>query len=477
VYKELFIYYFFREGKIMMIEKDSAGSMSSMLSAGYNIGKYTGTLAEKLQKARVDERQEMERAVHNIQNPAGQGNKLEHPVGIGGKLENISPSMTGKLDTEHTWDKQPYAVEISVQGREMQKQSNPDISKEGLEILKRVNPNISEDAIKNPAGLPDITSVDSAHYRWTKEDGIVEKMTVEEEIEMRKATAATAIHNNLSGHISDIIGQILKPYDTYEEAAYELYMKGYDNEWIGTDDELRVTWYLRNSEGNLPGRFGQFANALNNYLEVFGKDAEYFTKLDEALSKLEDGDNALVAEMRKMIAQVQSGNRINTNSEEFNEDVKTAVAKVYRQDEEERDAKPNKKKDAVQAQGKNGLSFDELRMMSLEEDKETLDKMIGRESEDSSKKDLGSLLDKNKKADETDGTKERIRQLNKDLLKDAEKEGSDPLIPTGKDAQEKEKHPIDPAEQKKQESIAASWKKIRDEYGWGPKPGTLSMDE
>ena len=68
-------------------------------------------------------------------------------------------------------------------------------------------------------------------------------------------------------------------------------------------------------------------------------------------------------------------------------------------------------------------------------------------------------------------------ELNKDLLKDAEKEGSDPLIPTGKDAQEKEKHPIDPAEQKKQESIAASWKKIRDEYGWGPKPGTLSMDE
>ena len=131
----------------------------------------------------------------------------------------------------------------------------------------------------------------------------------------------------------------------------------------------------------------------------------------------------------------------------------------------------------MQAQGKNGLSFDELRMMSLEEDKETLDKMMGRDSEDSSKKDLSSLLDKNKKTDETDGTKERIRQLNKDLLKDSEKEGSDPLIPTGKDAEEKEKHPIDPAEQKKQESIAASWKKIRDEYGWGPKPGTLSMDE
>ena len=261
--------------------------MVSRFLGGDNLSKYQGSLADKLQQARNEELKMMQRAVDNIQNMGTHGNK-----------RIIPDIITGELDKDNVWkNNEPYKVEISDEAF-------------ALYFEKKAVPGV--DASLEPATLPELSSMDSAHYTWTKETGITEKMTIEEEIALRKENAAKAVGNDLSGSISQTIGKILQPYDTLEEAEKALYMDVGSGPWISYDEDYNLVYQMNKNGEQFGGLFGQLANHLNNYLEVFGKDNDYFAKMDSAMHRIDNGKNSLIKQISNIHNTVTRDEQIAT---------------------------------------------------------------------------------------------------------------------------------------------------------------------
>ena len=412
--------------------------MVSRFLGGDNLSKYQGSLADKLQQARNEELKMMQRAVDNIQNMGTHGNKRIIP--------NI---ITGELDKDNVWkNNEPYKVEISDEAF-------------ALYFEKKAVPGV--DASLEPATLPELSSMDSAHYTWTKENGITEKMTIEEEIALRKENAAKAVGNDLSGSISQTIGKILQPYDTLEEAEKALYQEVGSGTWISYDEDYNLVYQMNKNGEQFGGLFGQLANHLNNYLEVFGKDNDYFAKLDSALNQIDNGQNSLIKQIRNMLNTVANGEKIDTGSAEYQEDVTRAVTEYFDMTVPSKNAYVKKNDKHNGPQQTKGLSFEELEMFSLKEDKKLLDEMLGTDKESKPDNMREYLLNKsmNNLAEQAKTDSKLLRRLNSEdaetpqlIHREIEMETANTL------------HPVDEDDKLQQVTLAASWHQIAMENGW-----------
>ena len=417
--------------------------MVSRFLGGENLSKYQGSLADKLQQARDEELKMMQRAVDSIQNMATHGNK-----------RIIPDVITGELDKDNVWkNNEPYKVEISDEAF-------------ALYFEKKAVPGM--DASLEPATLTELASMDSAHYTWTKETGITEKMTIEEEIALRKEKAEKAVQNDLSGAISQTIGKILQPYDTLEEAEKALYQEVGSGPWISYDGDYNLVYQMNKNGEQFGGLFGQLANHLNNYLEVFGKDNDYFAKLDSALNQIDDGQNSLIRQIRNMLNTVTNGEKIDTESDEYQENVTSAVTEYFDMTSPVKHAYVKKNDKHNGPQQARGLSFEELEMFSLKEDKELLDKMLGTDKEQRPDNMNEYLMSKGMSniADQEKADKQTMKQLRRQL----DSIGSEKTPQPHQKNQEPEPadtlHPVDEEEKLQQSTLAASWHQIAVKYGW-----------
>ena len=258
-----------------------------------------------------------------------------------------------------------------------------EISPEARQILKRSG--AEEQAADETEYFP-VTEIRSEHFRWTETDGIEETITeadgIEETITEAEELAARkeSFRQVFTTAISQSIGEILKPRATYEEAFDALYMRE-GVAWKSSFDDSRYGFTQILTPVN--GAFGVLATHLNDYLDQFGAEDGYFDTLLGALDELDMGDdNALLQQMRDMVKTVRDGNTINTQSDGFKNDVKDAIVdtyvggkkKVSRQKEEQ----DGKKEETA----RGGLSYLDMERRKAKEEKQLLDKLMGKDSDE-----------------------------------------------------------------------------------------------
>lgn len=191
--------------------------------------------------------------------------------------------------------------------------------------------------------------------------------------------------------LSDTISNILKPYETYSEAADILHDKDmsatiYEQ---GGDDVLRYTKELSG------GLFGKLAAQLNNYAKVFGADDDFLKDLRAAFDSLTPvgGEmNPLVRQMDEMVDYVQGGGELDVKDPNFLEKVKKAVAEAYKKKKGAEDVKPTALKAEEEIQKPSFTYLDKLRQ-NLEETADLLDKMMPEDKKEEHRtKSAGDVL-------------------------------------------------------------------------------------
>ena len=251
------------------------------------------------------------------------------------------------------------------------------LSQEGIERQKAAK---LHEGLAAEASDFQIKQINTAHYSWTPEDGIVE--TVPEEQEAAQiAKFGNLFKNEFQQSIRDTIANIIKPYDTYEEAEKALYekpqspMKMIDN---GNEQMMESRDY------RVSGLCGRLGLQLNDYLKNYGADDEYLVQLDSALTSLSPrrGENALVDLVHDMVNRVRDGENINVHSEEFANEVKTAVNTFFESLGTSDEEPQNKKLKDAKPEDRNKLSYDDMARYAAKEDKELLDKLLGRKNDD-----------------------------------------------------------------------------------------------
>ena len=184
--------------------------------------------------------------------------------------------------------------------------------------------------------------------------------------------------------INSRIGEVLKPYENFEDAFENLYAKETTG-WWSIFDEKNLKINTGPKISGVQGAFGVLANSLNNYLDQFGKDDEYFDTLLQNLEKIDENNgDEIVGQIKNMISTVKSGNFIDIHSSKFEKDVSNSISAVYSKIEivGQKQTKNQDKKPEIE---EKNLSDFELEMQKTNETEQILDKFLGKESKNNFK--------------------------------------------------------------------------------------------
>ena len=239
--------------------------------------------------------------------------------------------------------------------------------------------------VARPVYTP-VTEIQSPHYRWTEETGIEETQTREEEI----ASWRTVVRQRLEEDVVQAVENILAPRETYEQAYDELYADKGLAVWTYLDTEnMRFTQTFK----NVQGAFGALGSYLNNFQEEVGTDDPFYDTMVSALKELDpQGENELVSQIIRMVRTTQSGQKIETASDEFEKQVTEAIAKTYGveiQKPKDGYVKKTAKETPAEPQG---LSFLDMQRRAAKEEGRLLDELLGRETEKDKRETAGEVL-------------------------------------------------------------------------------------
>ena len=325
-----------------------------------------------------------------------------------------------------------------------------EISPEARQILKRSG---AEAYAADETEYFPVTEIRSEHFRWTEADGIEETITEAEELAARKES----FRQVFTTAISQSIGEILKPRATYEEAFDALYMRE-GVAWKSSFDDSHYGFTQILTPVN--SAFGVLATHLNDYLDQFGAEDGYFDTLLGALDELDMGDdNALLQQMRDMVKTVRDGNTINTQSDGFKNDVKDAIVdtyvggkkKVSRQKEEQ----DGKKEETA----RGGLSYLDMERRKAKEEKQLLDKLTGKDS-DERPASAGEVLAQYRRNEEDEELRDKLRKADEERPGEGEmKAASTQAKPTGT--------PIEKTAADCLTMYCNTWNRISERNGWG----------
>ncbi len=307
------------------------------------------------------------------------------------------------------------------------------------------------------AAYTPVTELRTAHYAWTEKDGIVETVTAEEEL----AAHREQFRQEMMHGISQSIGTILKPYETYEEAYEELYSRERGGAWQ-TFDEATGAVTMRANVTTVQGAFGSFANHLNNYLDQFGAEDGYFDSLLGALNELDPGrEDELVNQMRRMVDTVRGGQSIDTGSASFQAEVRDAVAHAYgvaATEKKESRPKAYEEKDKAEPAG---LSYLDLARKKAEEEKDLLDKFTGEESGDKPES-AGEVLARRRPEKTENPSRERRQKPERD---DKPEEAPDPFLAAAEN--EKAGTRLREKDKAQRQTAYEDWNEVSERRGWG----------
>lgn len=326
-----------------------------------------------------------------------------------------------------------------------------EISPEAQQILKR---DASSEFLANEAAeYSPVTEIHSDHFRWTEADGIEETITEAEELAARKESFRQLVTET----ISQSIGEILKPCATYEEAIDALY-KREDVAWKARFDDSRYGFTQVLTPVN--GAFGKFAVHLNDYLDQFGAEDGYFDMLMSALDELDAGnDNALIGQLRKMVQTVRDGNTIETESDDFKNDVKDAVDKTYgitkKKAHRQKDKKDGKREEPAQA----GLSYLDMERRKAKEEKHLLEKFTGKENNEKPET-VGEVRAKRQRNEKDTDFRDKLRKVGEQNENGQENQTTSAKTKT-------KGTPIEKEEAARLTANYNAWNKISERYGWG----------
>lgn len=210
--------------------------------------------------------------------------------------------------------------------------------------------------------------------------------------------------------INSRIGEVLKPYENFEDAFENLYAKETTG-WLSSFDEKNLKINTGPKISGVQGAFGVLANSLNNYLDQFGKDDEYFDTLLQNLEKIDENNgDEIVGQIKNMISTVKSGNFIDIHSSKFEKDVSDSISAVYSKIEivGQKQTKNQDKKPEIE---EKNLSDFELEMQKTNETEQILDKFLGKESKNNFKS-VGEIISENKNLEDRD-FEENLKNLDK----------------------------------------------------------------
>ena len=279
-----------------------------------------------------------------------------------------------------------------------------EISPEARQILKRSG--AEEQAADETEYFP-VTEIRSEHFRWTEADGIEETITEAEELAARKES----FRQVFTTAISQSIGEILKPRATYEEAFDALYMRE-GVAWKSSFDDSHYGFTQILTPVN--GAFGVLATHLNDYLDQFGAEDGYFDTLLGALDELDMGDdNALLQQMRDMVKTVRDGNTINTQSDGFKNDVKDAIVDTYVGEKKKVSRQKEEQDGKKEETARGGLSYLDMERRKAKEEKQLLDKLTGKVS-DERPASAGEVLAQYRRNEEDEELRDKLRKADEE---------------------------------------------------------------
>lgn len=208
--------------------------------------------------------------------------------------------------------------------------------------------------------------------------------------------------------ISQRIGEVLKPYETYEEAYENLYAKETAGWWSSFDEEKNLI--KTGPKNSVQGAFGILANSLNNYLSEFGADDGYFDSLMQNLEEIDTNDDAIIGQIKNMISTVRGGNYIDVQSSEFEKNVSNAITSVYTKNLDSEKILTKNKKNQPETEEKNLSNF-EIEIQNIKETEQMLDKFFGKENNTTSKS-VGEINSQDKNISDAD-FEENLKNLDK----------------------------------------------------------------
>ena len=327
-----------------------------------------------------------------------------------------------------------------------------ELSPEAQKIMKRIASD--EFPANETAEYSPVTEIRSEHFRWTEADGIEETVTEAEELAARKE----AFREVFQTAVSQSIGEILKPRATYEEAFDALYARE-GVAWKSSFDDSKYGFTQILTPVN--GAFGALATHLNDYLDQFGAEDGYFDTLLGALNELDTGgDNALVEQIRDMVQTVRDGNTIETQSDEFKNDVKKAIVNTYdgakKKALRQKDEKDRKREEAAQG----SLSYLDMERRKAKEEKQLLDKLTGKEKSDKPES-AGEVLAQRRQSEKEGDFQDNLRKAygQQDADEQNNRAASAEAKPAGT--------PLDKEDWDRLTANYNTWNSISERYGWG----------
>ncbi len=313
-----------------------------------------------------------------------------------GLIDIIGNVPKGEL---RSFEAPPFSVELSPEAQQVLKNKALE---ELPESETRFTP-VTEGTEYTP-----VTEIRSEHFLWTEEDGIVETVTEAEELAARKEI----FRQEVTSAISQSIGEILKPRATYEEAFDALYTRE-GVAWKSSFDDSSYGFTHILTPVN--GAFGALAVHLNDYLEKFGAEDDYYDTLMNALDELDTGDdNALLREIRAMVQTVKDGNTIDVQSDEFKRDVQEAIDETYGVAKKAARRQKDKEDGQTKHQEQAGLSFLDMERLKAQEDKQLLDKLTGEESKEKPDS-AGKVFAQNRKGAEDTDFRDKLRKADENV--------------------------------------------------------------
>lgn len=228
--------------------------------------------------------------------------------------------------------------------------------------------------------------------------------------------------------INKSIGEVLKPYETFEEAYENLYARETTGFWNTFDEEnMKVNTSPKIS--GVQGAFGVLANHLNNYLDQFGANDGYFDNLIQNLEKIDTNQtDSLIRQIKNMLSTVREGNFIDIHSEKFENDVNNAIYEAYT-NFDSIEQKNTKNKENKPKMEQKGLSYLEIVRLKTKEDEQFLNILLGEENKNENKiadeiitqrytKIIGEMISQFKNSTEDNDFKENLINLYSNIESD-----------------------------------------------------------
>ena len=199
------------------------------------------------------------------------------------------------------------------------KSSNPtvnlslDLSSKNANIVNFAS-NLSDDLASDSAAVA--LSISDKGLSLMKMSMASSRNHVLDSVLMDSFSTSNRDTTDFQRQIAQTVSDIIRPYDTIEEARSEI-----------LEEPLEIETAAGTQ--NINGLSIKLAYELNSYLSSFGANNEFFNRLETSIKNTSVVDSPIVTKVLSMIDEAQKGNEIDVDSNDLRVDFSEAINETF----------------------------------------------------------------------------------------------------------------------------------------------------